>query len=175
MMIIFAVLVVFSCRKNAPDSILPPISSNGSHTLGFFLNNNVWVPYDRGMHEQHELPQPVLEHDGHLKITSTRIDEDNNARNWFCLEIENCKGPGKYHISNPSCKSAYQTFYYGNNKDKDDENYIIDTLQPHLMEIQYLDTNKQIISGIFSFDAVSQNNQDTIKVRSGRFDLKYRK
>lgn len=173
-MILFVVAIVFSCRKSAPDPILPPLSNSGSHTLGFFINNEVWVPYDRGTFEQHELPHPTLTEEGHLTISSTRIDEANNARNWFCLEIESgCNRPGIYPITNRSCKAPYQTYYYGDNKDRSEDIYYLDTLQPHFIEIQYLDTINKIIAGTFSFNAYSNKNKKLIKVRSGRFDLKY--
>lgn len=174
-MVIFAVvLVVFSCRKSAPELVLPPISHNGEQSLGFFLNGEVWLPYDRGNYEQHELPNATLSN-GHFKMSSTRIDEDNYARNWFCLEIESgCTRPGVYTISNRTCSSPYQSYYYGENKDKPQDIYQIDSIQPHFIEIIHIDTNKQTISGVFAFDAVS-NAQDTIRVRSGRFDLNFDK
>jgi hypothetical protein len=173
LMIIVTILVVFSCRKSAPETVLPLISNNGTHTIGFFLNSEIWIPYDRGKHEQYELPKPTLDKDGHLKISATRIDEKISARNWFCIEIDRgCKSPGSYPISSKSCKSPYQTYYYGRNKNRKEDIYSIDTLQPHFIEVLHLDTINQIISGTFQFDAFTQAG-DSIKVRSGRFDLKY--
>ena len=174
-MIIVTILVVFSCRKNAPNTVLPHITNSGQHTLGFFVNNDIWIPYDRGSHEKHELPPATLDKNGHLKISSTRVDEENSARNWFCLEIESgCDGPGVYPISNRSCKSPYQTYYYGENKNRVADVYSIDTTHLNFIEIHHLDSDEQIISGTFAFDAYTESG-DTIKVRSGRFDLRYQK
>ena len=42
------------------------------------------------------------------------------------------------------------------------------------LHIQFLDTIKHIASGTFEFDAVNEiNNKDTVKVREGRFDIKF--
>ena len=167
------IFLIFSCRKNPPSEILPSITETGEHTLGFFINGEPWIPYDRGNHEVFELPKPTLETDGALKISATRIDDSNSARNWFCIEIEkNCFNKGIYPLSNHLCTSPYHTFYYATNKDKSARYYQIDTLQPHFIEITHLDTVKQIIAGRFEFDAVS-NQKDTITIRSGRFDLIY--
>ncbi|MBD3636161.1 MAG: hypothetical protein HUJ25_02375 [Crocinitomicaceae bacterium] len=169
---IVVVGVIFSCRKNPPDSVLPPITKTGEHTLGFFLNNQTWVPYDRGNHEVFELPKPQLEEDGSFKISATRIDEDESCRNWFCIEISNFDGIGEYQLSSNECTSPYQSFYYGYHGNRAAKYYEIDDSKPHIMEVTFFDPKHKIIAGNFEFDAIS-NIKDTIRIRSGRFDLVY--
>jgi hypothetical protein len=172
LLILVILMVLVSCQKNRPETILPTATSTGEQTLGFLLNNEVWLPYDRGSHEVYELPKPSLSAEGQLKISATRIDETNNARNWFCIEVERgCAHTGIYPLTGETCHAPYQTYYYGANKDKTEEVYQIDTLQPHFVEVFHLDTLTKTISGLFQFDAIS--NQDTIRVHSGRFDLNY--
>lgn len=167
------VLLIFSCRKNPPGEILPAYTNSGKHTLGCFVNGEAWLPYDRGNHEQYELPKPSLSENGGLKISATRIDDKKSSRNWFCIEIyQGCLEEGIYPLSNRDCTSPYQTFYYGSNAGKSGEIYRLDTLSPHFIEITHLDEQKKIIAGKFEFTAISQN-QDSIRVRLGRFDLNY--
>ena len=50
--------------------------------------------------------------------------------------------------------------------------YDIDPTQPHFIEVTHLDKKNKIIAGNFEFDVVSAE-LDTIRIRSGRFDLLY--
>ena len=166
-------ILLISCQKTPPGDILPPPSNTGEHTLGFFVNGEAWIPYDRGNHEVHELPKAKLTRDGSLKISATKVNDRLGCRHWFCIEIEQkCHGPGKYDLSNVECNSPYQTFYYGENRDKPGEVYELVPGQSHYIEITHLDHRKKIVSGLFQFDAVSEF-EDTLRVRSGRFDLNF--
>jgi hypothetical protein len=170
-MSILLLLVFGSCQKQPPKQQLPKISNTGKHTLGFLLNGESWIPYDRGYHEEFELPMAELSADGSLKISATRIDDSNYARNWFCLEInKGCFSPGRYPVSNHFCTAPYQTYFYGKNKNNPSETFEIDSRTPHFIEVETLDTIRYIVSGTFQFDAIS-NLGNKIKVRSGRFDL----
>lgn len=163
--------VILACRKDHPTTSLPPITKSGEHTLGFFANGESWTPNDRGNHKKYELPKARLTQNGKLKISATRIDESKSCRHWFCIEVaEGCFKPGRYPISNESCKSPYQTFFYGSNANQSAKIYSIDTTAVNYIEITYLNKKEKIVSGTFEFDAVSES-QDTLKVRSGRFDL----
>lgn len=156
---------------SSENDILPEPSQEGKHTLGFNLNNEVWLPYDRGSHKEFELPQPQLGEDGSLSISATRIDEENGARNWFCIGIEsNCDGPGIYEINNKSCTSPYQTYYYGG-VDKSSATYEIDQNKAHYIEITKLDLKSKIVAGLFEFTAYSEQG-DTLHFTEGRFDIK---
>jgi len=170
-MSIVILMFFVSCQKQPPNQVLPKISNSGQHTLGFLINGESWIPYDRGYHEEFELPPAELSDNGSLKISATRIDDSNYARNWFCIEIEKgCFSPGRYPISNHLCTSPYQTYYYGKNKNDPSETFEIDISQPHFIEIETLDTINHYVSGTFQFDARS-NLKNSIKIRSGRFDL----
>lgn len=173
-MLVFMLLVLIaSCEKNPPGEILPPPTTSGEHTLGFFVNGEAWVPYDRGNHKIYELPKAKLTEEGSLKISATRIDTKMSCRHWFCIEIENrCDGVGKYSLSSIDCRSPYQTFYYGSNSDKLSETYQIDQGSSHYIEVTHLDDKHKIISGRFQFDAISGAG-DSLSVRLGRFDLRY--
>ena len=163
---------IFSCGKQIPEQELPAVTSSGKHTLGFYLNDEAWIPYDKGNRKMFELPQPTLTESGGVKISATRIDRKQHARNWFCIEIEkDCFSKGRYAIGSQFCTSPYQVFYYGTNKEKASEVYMIDTLRPHFIDIHYLSKKKKIIAGTFEFDAITENG-DRLEIRSGRFDLK---
>ena len=167
------ILILIGCSKQPPTQKLPEETQIGANTLGFYLNGEPWIPYDRGRHEAFELPEPELTDEGALKISATRIDPGNSARNWFCIEIDSgCVRTGRYRLSSEICTSPYQIFYYGTNKDKSSESFEIDTLQPHYIEIQHLDKLNKVVAGNFELDAINQTGK-RIKIRSGRFDLRY--
>lgn len=168
-------MLMASCQKNPPGEILPPPTNSGQHTLGFFVNGEPWVPYDRGSHEIYELPKAKLTNEGHLKISATRIDDNLSCRQWFCIEIKDrCTSVGEYELSSIDCNSPFQTFYYGSNGNKPGIVYQIDESKPHIIEITHLDTQSKIISGTFESDLISEDTNDTLKIRSGRFDLLYK-
>jgi len=173
--ILIYILFIFalsSCAEQCEKNCLPPPSQNGSHKLGFFLNNKTWVPKDKGFHKEFELPQPTIGEDGLVKISATRVDDENYCRNWFCIEVQNPDmKTGVFPISNETCKNAYQTYYYGKNKDKASLTYDIIQTEKNEIEFTKFDLDENIIAGNFSFTAVS-NLSDTIRISQGRFDLK---
>lgn len=173
-LLITITIVICSCRKTPPENVLPPITESGKHSLGFILNGEPWVPYDRGNHEKNELPLAQVSDHG-LKITATRIDEENSCRNWFCIEVSNQQiEEGSFQLTNKACTSPYQSFYYGEKKHQIGEHYKMDDSALNELIIRKIDQEQRFISGTFSFRAISPQ-QDTIKVTNGRFDLRYEK
>ena len=161
-----------ACTSENDFAVLPAPSEVGSHQMGFFLNNETWIPKDKGYHKDFELPIPSIDENGLVKISATRIDEGNHCRNWFCIEVLNSElKTGTFPISNETCKNVYQTYYYGDNKNLPSLTY--DIIQSEKNEINFtkIDLEENIIAGFFSFKAVS-NLSDTIVVSQGRFDLK---
>lgn len=151
---------------------MPAPTQNGSHQLGFFINNKAWVPKDKGYHKSFELPKPTIDENGLVKISATRIDEENYCRNWFCIEVMNPEmEEGVFQITNETCKNTYQTYYYGSNKDLPSLNYNIIQSEKNEIEFSRIDLEENIMAGFFSFTAVSNMN-DTIRISKGRFDLK---
>ncbi|UKN00890.1 DUF6252 family protein [Paracrocinitomix mangrovi] len=171
---ILSLLMLGACSKTNSENILPDATSNGLHTMGFYLNGETWLPYDKGNYKDHELPHPTITNDGGLRISATRIDDQQSARNWFCIEVpQGCFEVGRYDLASEYCTAPYQTFYYGSNSHKSAEYYEIDTLSPHFIDITNYNKEDQIISGTFEFDAISAQ-KDTLQFRSGRFDLHYK-
>ena len=102
------------------------------------------------------------EFNGNLSLT-TRFNDDGTWHESFGLGSVT-PTIGKYRFDEYSKIYDYQG-------ESGCNNYLIDTLNNEL-EIIYLDTEKNIISGTFSGWFINEC-QDTLKVTEGRFDLEY--
>ena len=161
---------LFSCQKT--DSSFPQISTNGSNQLGFYVNHSAWTPSSDRYFDEDELPIPLIE-DGVIKIAASRIDEKNSARDWFCLQFNNPElKQGLFPINEEGCSAVYQTHYYGQNSRKESKIYNLNPSNHNFVEVIKLDTVSGVIAGTFSLSAIS-NLEDTIRISSGRFDLKF--
>lgn len=159
-----------SCQKT--DRVFPDITSEGHHHLGFYIDHEEWIPQSDPYFEDHELPTPIIE-DGKIKISASRTDEKNSARNWFCMEFENPEmKTGVFIMNENGCPSIYQSHYYGSKSHKQSQRYHLNERHHNFVNLSRFDTVQKIISGTFSLSAISNLN-DTINISSGRFDLQY--
>lgn len=163
-------LSLFSCQKT--DQAFPDITMEGANHLGFYVNHDEWVPTTDPYFEEDELPIPLLE-EGKIKISASRIDEKNSARDWFCLEFDNPEmKTGIFPINENGCSAIYQSHFYGNEASKESKLYHLNEGHHNFVNVSRLDTIENIISGTFSLSAIS-NLADTISISSGRFDLQF--
>lgn len=163
-------ILLFSCQKTADKNQLPVPTCEGKHQLGFFVNHEAWIPSDTEMYKEHELPTVKFD-DGLIRISATRVDEKSQSRNWFCIETENPElKEGKYKIANSTCKAAYQTYYYGANKEKESELYTLSQSSTNEIDFTCIDIKNGIIAGTFSFEAENSRGEN-LRFSSGRFDL----
>ena len=127
---------------------------------------------EKNYFEEDELPIPLLE-DGKVKISASRIDEKNSARDWFCLEFNNPEmKTGIFPINENGCSAVYQSHFYGNQSNRQSKLYHLNQSHHNFVNVSRLDTVENIISGTFSLSAIS-NLADTISISSGRFDLQF--
>jgi hypothetical protein len=169
-LVLSVILLIFSCHKSGESGSLPIPTCTGEHELGFFVNQKVWTPYDKGLYKESELPKVSIKEDV-IKISATRVDESAYSRDWFCIEIKNPGlKTGSFNIHNKSCQAPFQTYYYGENKDLPSKVYRLDKSKAQEISITCIDLKKGIISGTFFFSANTFTG-DKIEVKKGRFDL----
>jgi len=152
-------------RKNT----LPPLTNTGENTAGCLVNGEVFVP--KGKWFQRRLNCRYVNSNFVLDIYK---NEKNGYKNLsvYCFGVshENIEmshilsvrdfnldsyASGHYFISFP-----YYIDYTTNNDFKGE------------LVVTFFDSEKNIISGTFWFDAVN-NEGEIIEVRDGRFDMKY--
>ena len=169
-LLLSVVCIFLSCQKQSKKNSLPVPTCTGEHELGFFVNQKVWTPYDKGLYKDFELPKVKI-NDGIIKISATRVHEDHYSRDWFCIEIKNpSMKTGTFNIHNKSCQAPFQTYYYNEKKDEPSRVYKLDKHKKHEVEITCIDLEKRIISGTFEFSA-STLSDEKIEITNGRFDL----
>ena len=172
-------LPLLGCRKERMLP-LPEATQVGANTFGCRLNGQAWIPngfqkmsgevikisadygasgpkqyqfclgaYRRGtIHDEIELTVHRLDHVGTYPLQTTyRPSQPWSAGGWY----QNLP-------SNPH--TVFTT-------------YRTDSLRTGTLTITRLDTAVHIISGTFSFTAITDSTQQTVALTDGRFDVRY--
>lgn len=164
----------FSCKKEStcPPN-LPCATRTGENTFGCYINGKPWVArvgpsiFDPTLHPieaEYDETGYGNDYQNQLRITASKWTGTSSGfmalYAWPVTTIG--LHAGKFSSS-------------GNIDDDNISNQIIvfdlDTIIDYNFDITYLDINKNIISGEFSFKGISST--DTIRVTDGRFDVKY--
>ncbi len=156
------------CRKDKPSSVLPPITQEGRNTIGFKVNDEVWVPYYKCSFGGN----PCAE-------ISARYGPPSTSPDHFSLKVAR-------ESSYLSIISQVPLTVTGNKFDSVNIKYLgkkssgvthewskmwNGTLG--IFEITKIDPVGKIISGIFSFKLYSTYGgiTDSIDITDGRFDF----
>jgi len=163
--LLFGLTLFFACDDDIatptnPIDLLPPATQEGNYTFGCLVNGEALRSKSTtdivAIYQKQSLFISMgnvikqLDTDIHLSINSTYVNESTYLLN-------NIK-PGRgevIEISNNGYLYKTNEFLTGQ------------------LTISYFDSINYIISGIFSFEALSQDGQDTIRVTNGRFDTHY--
>lgn len=164
-----------ACDKNpdpeppqTEEDKLPPATQEGKMTFGCLVDGKAWIPkgsllypgiqptYNEitglwGIYAKKDLPvglQSVLVSGEGLQILSSGTYNLTLNESTYSDTTTTCSG-------SPSGLKKYKSIN-------------------GILEITRLDISMGIISGLFSFDAYSQECQDTVKITKGRFDIKYK-
>jgi hypothetical protein len=154
------------------EETLPEITTTGENTFGCLVNGEVWRPRGGpyfGLDAQ--LSFSYHEPTGGLFISaSRRLDPNDNSYDTYQRIGINATFKG---IS-PS-DSVRQCLFADINRCSswNGDPMILDSLHTNVIDVVFLDTGQNIISGTFDFVFVKEDCQDTIYVTDGRFDIKY--
>lgn len=158
-----------NCKKNNPESGLPPATQEGKNTCGFLLNGKVWLP--RGDNGYANL---VCDYDetfigGAFNITGYRYEP--NKRSFFGVTGRDITNTGIYKL-NISPDKKGDISIDANSKYCIYEWY--DTIPNHnaYLNITKLDKVKRIVSGTFEFALIKPGCEE-VRITQGRFDMKF--
>ena len=172
-----------SCKKNKnsnPINQLPPETQTGANTFGCLVNGEVFKPGGASLtggslscNFQYLGAGP----NGGYFFRLAAISRNNNSGEsksigLFTDSLKILQGVEYIYIAPRIKGTAYALYGYTKNNPLTIDDYETNSLNTGKLQIKKLDTVNQIISGIFSFDGANSIGQK-VKVREGRFDVRY--
>ncbi len=163
--VVLSLIMITSCEDatigDGGADTLPAVTSNGANTLGFKLNDKVWVPKSEGLIS----PLQVEFNNNSLFIKGTR-----GLTETFIINYKNdITKEGTY----PMVFANIATDGTGYYKDVNGEEYYCDNRFGQLI-IDKLDKKERIISGTFNFNVIIPGQPTSkLSITEGRFDLAY--
>jgi hypothetical protein len=177
--LILLINIFFSCKKEKLTITLPAITTSGSNTFGFLVEEKVWVPKcgagETCINLASFLPgNKQFELSGEIKIKG----KESN----FTLYIDSlfsegtCSSYSVMSLADSKGIVVQNGGYYDNVCGPNTASYIT---------ITKLDTTNKIVSGIFqarlkkvlvtnlNFQDLYSNSPEYIEIKEGRFDMHY--
>jgi hypothetical protein len=138
---------------------LPPLTHTGENTFGCLVNGKAFVVTNTSdmaaIYQGGGLSiSGGVDFTGQFKSIEVFVGETISNGAKFDL-INNTNHQGQFYNDESGC------FYFTNSEYKG------------FIEITFFDSNAFIVSGLFEFEAVSNECTDIIKVTEGRFDMQY--
>ncbi len=189
------VLIMLSCnREQFDDGLhtypgLPNATESGLNTMGCLMNGVPWVANIEnpdifsGLNQLEanygENRKGQNDYDRYnLDITcKKRAEKDKKYVNGyrileqFYFNLKPVKFSGNYSIDKIE---QYSIEYMKSNENEPWKRYILDTFAPIHININYLDTIHNIVSGLFDLRLKRiSDSKDTIRITNGRFDANY--
>ena len=154
------------------EETLPEITTTGENTFGCLVNGEVWRPKG-GPHFglDAQLSFSYHEPSGGLFISaSRRLGQNDSSYDTYQRIGINATFKGVSHRD-----SIRQCMFADINRCSSGNGnpMILDSLYTNVIDVIFLDTDRNIISGTFDFLFIKESCQDTIRVTDGRFDIKY--
>lgn len=162
----FSLFMITACgdaskEEDSSADELPPVTSIGANTLGFKLNNSVWVPKSENVIS----PISIEYNDGSLFLRAKRGSTETFIINYKNKIVKE----GIYPMVFKSIPDDGTGFYRAENGLE----YYSDN-QFGTLIIDKLDKNERIISGTFSFNVIIPSEPDSkLFIKDGRFDMRY--
>lgn len=159
MMYVAGVALLFnSCKKTDP---LPKPTQEGLNTFGCKINGEVWIPTGTSGPGGTKPTLAVLKQDGTFRISA------NSPQQLFDMNIPKV---GSIKIGEYILGTTSDSFGYFNDGST---SFLTDRTHLGKVTITFFDSNKQIISGTFQFQAKDRNSEKVIEISDGRFDITY--
>ncbi|MFC5283728.1 hypothetical protein [Pedobacter alpinus] len=182
-LLIAAALAFNSCKKDpTKNAVLPAATQEGKNTVGFILNNEVWVPYAKcGLWLSKACKKMAVSYGGtNSRNVYNQVDE-GGLYLYFGREVDKVNKKSFLSIStfgstitSTGDKIDSIDVFFSGDKINEASNSYVRILKGSKFIISKLDTDKEIISGEFEF-ILSENQNGTGKqiiLKNGRFDLK---
>ncbi|MEZ4827243.1 MAG: hypothetical protein R3C61_13345 [Bacteroidia bacterium] len=162
-------LFLTGCERETPQppdplDLLPLATQTGENTLGFLLDGEPWTP-NRIFQGQYR------KSDSAFLVACENVefdDEGENAGQGFSIFTHKLAKAGSYKLSVlPSSRGSFTRL-------SDGCRYITFDNKPGNLSIDRFDTISRVISGSFTFMAISEDNcKDTLSITHGRFDVSF--
>ncbi|SFQ82701.1 DUF6252 family protein [Hymenobacter arizonensis] len=161
---LLALVLMSQCqlKKSDPQPLepkLPPITQNGSNTIGFRVDGQVWLP--KG---SFNFPSWKAYYSGKMfYITANRVGGD--TRDQFGIGIDPLQ-PGTAQFDLAERNGVIAAFSPLN------DDFRVLAPGEGTLRFTRLDTVARIVAGTFEFEAVSATTGKTVRITDGRFDLR---
>lgn len=173
----FSLLCFAKCNKDKiPKAVLPPTTQEGKNTIGFTINGEIWVPYAKCGFGQN----PCGEIHADYSIPSTSI----NAIDYIFRRAVGPKSSSLYissvmtgTITTIGEKIDSVNVEY-NDSDLSSDGYFVGPIMGSKFIITKIDSQNQIISGVFELILRERKNVGTVTnnlvtLKDGRFDFRF--
>jgi hypothetical protein len=169
LLIVFSMMLVScdSCYDPNPEPQLPAITMEGKNTFGCKINGEVWLPYKQFGDVS---TGPILFYYYNTK-KELYVGAQNTNYNEFIKLYASCPDTGKFNLT---YKPGNDEVFFSKKSGQYHDYKLIDPSSVNTISILKLDTVNYIIAGTFEFTAYDPLHNDTIYIREGRFDIKYR-
>jgi hypothetical protein len=171
-------LIMNGCKKDhtPPLSQLPPLTSEGKGTFGCLINGNAFKPKRLGINPtlQAAYQQVYNYHTGRsLSIVANHVNSGCDIQSVSIESDSISLEQGKTYVLQSLKPGNFTGRYFGVKSCDNLPNplYTTDTDTGRL-QITFLDTIHQIVSGTFSFNVTNPQGK-AIHVTDGRFDMPY--
>ncbi len=159
-----------NCKKNNPESGLPPATQEGKNTCGFLVNGKVWLPRGDNGYPNLSCYYDETYMGGTFNTNGYRYEPDDNSKfSTFAVAAYNVTNTGIYKLNiNANAVGVFTGIESGCSYRWND------TIPNHnaFLNIAKLDKVKRIISGTFEY-TLTRIGCETIRITQGRFDMKY--
>jgi hypothetical protein len=163
----FSFLVLFSISCSNENQIqLPPATEEGKDILGCFVNGNVFIAQGGFIGGVEDLGMSISEES--FNLAGTAYGDDTNVDGNLYIYVINQDVRNKIDQEITLNNKSTEVGYFIDSSGK--EYYTGADKFTGKLKISKLDTIKEIVSGTFWFDAVS-NDGDIVEIRDGRFDI----
>ncbi|MBY0478079.1 MAG: hypothetical protein K2Q24_10565 [Chitinophagaceae bacterium] len=160
-----------NCKKNNPESGLPPATQEGKNTAGFLVNGKVWLPRGDNGFSNLSCYYDETFMGGAFTLNGYRYDEGANNSISFVVASDSIQSAGIYKLNIRKLRTRFGEYC---NKVTLCCYQWTDTIPNHnaFLNITKLDKQKRIVSGTFEF-ALTLQNCETVRITQGRFDMKF--
>jgi hypothetical protein len=164
---VLAVLNLLACCKPS-DSVLPPVTKDGSNTFGCMLDGKPWTPSGPGVGTSVFASSGgfVPDQNGRLIIFIKAWTYNDT----ICFKLNDCT-TGNYSLEK-NCEAASQACGNHGYLQTTSGNYYSTDLAHHgRVTITVADTVKKVVSGSFEMQLFGPESGRTVMVTNGRFDF----
>ena len=163
-----AMMLQAGCKQLDLTPGLPEETKEGKGTFGCRVNGDIWLPYAE--HTLDNAIEPEYDSTGWFAV---RAEKENGIGHYIWLQLADTTG-----LHEKAYDGANGFFaYYEKMTDGQVETFVVKPSSPASITLTKVvppsaGDRYAIVSGIFSFTAISTTTGDSVRITEGRFDLK---